>query len=341
MPRPMADLRTVTPLLKRGALLAAANWEVIVLQFLAESAFKLLLVVPVLGAAFLLALLAGESAVDVAARDARQVVSLLMAGLLARPGALAAYLAGMMILVVGGATITFLAKGGAVAVLVRAERHAPPVERPPLRLAVFRRAGAFRVERYSNGAQRLFNRYLTLGIILMVVYAVVGAAYLAAVYGAYRVVASTGLGVAWTLVATAISGVLVAVITVVNLLYLLTQVVIAADDCGVGAAFFRVGEFLRREAKPIGILFGALLVIVGLATIASLLAMASLGVIGFVPIVGLAVVPIQLLAWLVRALVFQYLGLTALCAYVRLYRGDAVPVTAGVPGAALSAGWSS
>ena len=46
MPRPMADLRTVTPLLKRGALLAAANWEVIVLQFLAESAFKLLLVVP-------------------------------------------------------------------------------------------------------------------------------------------------------------------------------------------------------------------------------------------------------------------------------------------------------
>jgi hypothetical protein len=341
MPRPMADLRTVTPLLKRGALLAAANWEVIVLQFLAESAFKLLLIVPVLGAAFLLALLAGESAVDVAARDARQVVSLLMAGLLARPGALAAYLAGMMILVVGGATITFLAKGGAVAVLVRAERHAPPVERPPLRLAVFRRAGAFRVERYGNGAQRLFSRYLTLGIILMVVYALVGAAYLAAVYGAYRVVASTGLGVAWTLVATAISGVLVAVITVVNLLYLLTQLVIAADDCGVAAAFFRVGEFLRREAKPIGILFGALLVIVGLATIASLLAMASLGVIGFVPIVGLAVVPIQLLAWLVRALVFQYLGLTALCAYVRLYRGDAVAATAGVPGAALSAEWSS
>jgi len=150
MPRPMADLRTVTPLLKRGALLAAANWEVIVLQFLAESAFKLLLVVPVIGAAFLLALLAGESAVDIAARDARQVVSLLMSGLLARPGALAAYLAGMLVLVVGGAAITFLAKGGTVAVLVRAERHAPPVERPPLRLAVFRRAGAFRIERIGR-----------------------------------------------------------------------------------------------------------------------------------------------------------------------------------------------
>jgi len=116
---------------------------------------------------------------------------------------------------------------------------------------------------------------------------------------------------------------------------------IAAEDCSVGAACLRVGEFLRRDARSIGVLFGALLVIVGLATIASLLAMASLGVIGFVPIVGLAVVPIQLLAWLARALVFQYLGLTALCAYVRLYRGGAVSVTADVPGAALSAEWSS
>ena len=66
------------------------------------------------------------------------------------------------------------------------------------------------------------------------------------------------------------------VITVVNLLYLLAQVAIAAEDCSVGAACLRVGEFLRREARSIGVLFGALLVIVGLATIASLLAMASL-----------------------------------------------------------------
>ena len=45
---------------------------------------------------------------------------------------------------------------------------------------------------------------------------------------------------------------------------------------------------------------------------------------GFVPIVGLAVFPLQVVAWLLRGVVFQYIGLTALCAYVRLYRGSRV-----------------
>jgi hypothetical protein len=83
-----------------------------------------------------------------------------------------------------------------------------------------------------------------------------------------------------------------------------------------------VVRFLAREYRTVAFLFAALLTIVGLATIASILATTSLGVIGFVPIVGLAVVPLQLLAWLARAVLFQYLGLTALCAYVRLYRVD-------------------
>ena len=43
----MTPALTIKPLLKRGALLAAANWEVVVLQYIAESAFKLMLVVPV------------------------------------------------------------------------------------------------------------------------------------------------------------------------------------------------------------------------------------------------------------------------------------------------------
>ena len=40
----MTPALTVKPLLTRGALVAAANWEVILLQFIAESALKLLLV---------------------------------------------------------------------------------------------------------------------------------------------------------------------------------------------------------------------------------------------------------------------------------------------------------
>ncbi len=321
----MPDPLSVKPLLKRGALIAAANWQVVLLQFIAESAFKLLLIVPVAGAALVCALLAGTSVLDLASRDVRSILALLVNALGAHPGALACYVAGALVLLVGGAAVTFLAKGGTVAVLVRAERHAPPVERPPLRLAIFRRAEAFRIERFSSWSQRLFRRYFVLGLGLMAAYASLGVTYLASVYAAYRIVADTGLVLVWTLLASLLSVALVLTGTVVNLLYLLTQIAIAAEDCGVAAGMRAMVRFLRREFRTVAILFAALLTIVGLATIASILATTSLGVIGFVPIVGLAVVPLQLVAWLARAVLFQYLGLTALCAYVRLYRLDAQP----------------
>ena len=38
------------------------------------------------------------------------------------------------------------------------------------------------------------------------------------------------------------------------------------------------------------------------------------------PLVGLAVLPLQIAAWLVRGIVFQYLALTALGAYLTQYR---------------------
>jgi hypothetical protein len=56
------------------------------------------------------------------------------------------------------------------------------------------------------------------------------------------------------------------------------------------------------------------------ATAASLLATAALGLVAFVPFFGLAAIPLQLLAWLLRGLVFQYLGLTSVGAYLKLYR---------------------
>ena len=49
----------------------------------------------------------------------------------------------------------------------------------------------------------------------------------------------------------------------------------------------------------------------------SLLATAALGLIAFVPFVGLAVLPLQLLAWMFRGVVFQFLGLTSIGAYLR------------------------
>src|SRR5215218_6562666 len=127
----MTPALTVKPLLKRAALLAAANWEVVVLQFIAESAFKLLLLVPLVAAAFLVALLVGGGALDVAGSDTGPVVGLMLAGLTERPLAFAAYLVGVLVFVLGGMLLTVLVKGGAVAVLVRAEGDAPNMEGSP------------------------------------------------------------------------------------------------------------------------------------------------------------------------------------------------------------------
>jgi len=55
----------------------------------------------------------------------------------------------------------------------------------------------------------------------------------------------------------------------------------------------------------------------------STLAWSGVGLIAFVPLVGLAVFPLQIAALVLRGLVFEYLGLTSLGAYATLYSGHA------------------
>ena len=93
------------------------------------------------------------------------------------------------------------------------------------------------------------------------------------------------------------------------------------DDCGVRDAAVRALRLLRTNFRIMVSIFGATLGLVLLTTAASILATEALGLIGFVPLVGLAALPLQLIAWLMRGVVFQYIGLTALTAYARVYRG--------------------
>jgi hypothetical protein len=140
--------------------------------------------------------------------------------------------------------------------------------------------------------------------------------------GAYLsvIIASQATGPGWGVPALA-TVLFVAWITLLNFLYLLFQIIIAADDCSLGAAARRGLAFLRSETRSVAAVFGVVLVLVLCATGASLLATAALGLISFVPFLGLAVLPLQLAAWLLRGVVFQYLGLTSVGAYLKLYRG--------------------
>ena len=113
-----------------------------------------------------------------------------------------------------------------------------------------------------------------------------------------------------------------------NLFYLLTQIVIAADDCAIGAAATRVSAMLRRQGRAVAGVFVVILGLVALATGASVLATAALWLVGFVPFVGLTVLPLQLLAWVLRGLIFQFIALASVGAYLKIYRMDSAAAIA-------------
>ena len=317
--------------IKRGALLALANWPVVVVQFIAEATFKILLAVPIVGGTFLVALALNADVEDVLGDelDLRRSATGVATSLLEHPAALASFLLALGVVVVGGSALMFILKGGTLAVLVDAQRHAGPVERYPVRLAVLRRAWRADVDVFLEGARRLQPRFLRLGAFLLGTYLLSGGLYLAVVLAGYRALGDEGFLVGWTVIAALCSALLVGWLAVVNSSYLVVQIVMAARDLSVRAA---ARESLRLLRTDTGRLCGVFLVTAGLAgvaTLASLIATAGLGLISFVPFVGLTVLPLQLLAWLLRGLVFQYLGLTSAGAYLSLYEAPAAEPLSG------------
>jgi hypothetical protein len=279
------------------------------------------LTVPVVGAAFLLALLVGGGVLDLLDGGIQDALGIAITRLRVHPGALVAYLTGLLIVIVGGSMLMFRIKGGTVRVLVEAEHDAPAIERPPLTLARLRDAAHFSLDRFVEGSDRFSRRFLRLGVLLLAVYALSGAAYLVTVMAAYQWMTGPRWTVLGSMTAAGASLAFGAWLTVVNLLYLLLQVLVVANDWPVRTAALALPPLVARQRRLIGGIFLVMLALVVLATVASVLATAALGFIGFVPIVGLAVLPLQLLAWLARGLLFQFLGLAALGAYASVVRG--------------------
>jgi hypothetical protein len=308
---------TIQAVLKRGALVAAANWPVTLIQSVADFLFKLLVAVPLVGGLFLVALVVGDEPRTLLGLEVRDMATTIIASLLSHPLVLLAFLLAMAVVIIGGSLFVFLIKGGTVAVLVQGERQGDAMEVPPLHWSVVRTGASFSAEAFVEASRALFPRYSQLGFMLMAAYVLSGGMYLLAV------MASRSAG--WALVGPAlVTAAFVVWITIVNLVYLLVQIVVAADDCAVGTGVRRALTFVRHERRVVGGVFLVILAMVVFATGASFIATASLGVITFVPFLGpflgLAVVPLQILAWLMREIVFEYIGLASVGAYVKLYR---------------------
>jgi hypothetical protein len=307
--------------LRRGALVTAANWPMVVVEFAADALFKAALGVPIVGGALMVAALVGDDLSSLLSEGLRSAAGRVVASLVDSPAALVTFVLATGVVAAGGSVILFLVKAGTLAVIVRGEQAAPDaLHTGPGRRELLKRAQSSNLEVFLSGVHHFGRRYVVLGAWLMLAYIVMAAAYLGVVIAAYQLAARTGWISAWPLAAIGATSALVVGYAVINLLYLLMQIIVAADDCRPGEAMHRLRTFLLHDARQVAGIFGLILTIVVLGMAASILATAGLGLVAWVPLIGLVVVPLQAGAWLLRGLVFEFIELTALTAYLTQYR---------------------
>lgn len=302
--------------------MAAANWPTVAIQFVAETTFQVLVAIPILGAAVLLSVIVGADLSYLLQGGLRDIATRTAGALTAEPVALVSFAVAFSITLAAASILMFLVKGGVLAVLLAADESAGAIETEPISIDTIEPAVCFTLPRFIDGCARLFRSYVWLGVALFIAYAATAAMYVAFVVYGYRAASGVIGVVGMTFVAAIAAVVLIVWITIVNFIYLLMQIAMAADNLPLADAFRAVTAFIRAEFKLLAQVF---LIILGLeigATLVSALAWSGLGLIAFVPLVGLAVVPLQILALIVRGLAFAYIGLSAAGSYLTLYRRE-------------------
>jgi len=306
--------------LKHGALVVAANWPVVLIDFALASFYKLSLAVPILGGALMVAAIAGIDVGAVVGEGVRATADLVIGSLATAPVALTSFFVAMAIVGLGGEAIVFALRVGTLSVIVAADAVAGDIHAMPVDTESLRRASAYSLEGVYLGTRRFGQRALVLALWLGTVYCVIGMFYLAAVnYGFSFAVRLTWLP-AWPLLVLAATSVAVISVAAINLAYDLLRVIVVTDDCSVGVALTRLRRFVIEDARQVVGIFGVMGGVLIVATAASLLAAAGLAFVAWVPFIGLVVVPLQAAVWVIRGLSFQYMELAALAAYQTQYR---------------------
>lgn len=322
--------------LKRGALITAANWPVVFIQFMMVSVHRLAMAVPVVGGIFVVAVLAGADVRALLAADLRAAIGLVATALAGRPEALATFLVAVGLVAVGGSAIVFLAQAGICHILTCGERQAGPLHRGPLRLGAMRGAAVYGIAGFFEGIRRYGRRFLLLGAWLCVAYTVLLALTMVTLWGVATASEGRSWGSFWGIAALLVTAGAAIGLAALNLVYALVQVIVTTDDCRVSQAVVRLHAFVTHDARRVAGVFGVVLALVLLAWAASILATAGLALVAWVPVVGLAVVPLQLAAWLLRGLVFHYMELGAWSAYQSQYRRYVDPALEEPPAAWVS-----
>ena len=315
--------------LKQGALVTAANWPVVLVEFALWALYELAVGVPVVGGAFMVAVLLGFNVDGLLGQGVRETADLIIGALSAAPVALAAFLAALGVVAAGGLILIFVVKAGTLAVLVSGERAMSDLHKLPVHVATVRRATSWSLGTVYAGTRRFGGRAAALAAWLSVAYLAIGAATLGAITLALAA-DSAWAGVWPVFVAIATSAGVLAV-TAANLLFDLARIIVVTDDCRLGEAFGRMRRFVIGDARQVLGIFAVTGVILALAAAAWLVATANVALVGFVPVAGLLVAPLQAAVWIVRGLLFQFMGLATLSAYQTQYRRFSAPLLVARP----------
>jgi hypothetical protein len=306
--------------LTHGAVVALANWPVVLIHFTLDSFFRAALAVPILGGALMVAAVVGTEPGSVVGEGLQGTADLVIAALAATPSALAAFFIAIGIVGVGGQAIVLAYRIGTLTIVVSSERRAAETDGAPIGAELLRRTATFSLASVYAGVRQFGRRALTLALWLGALYVVVGGLYLLAVsYGLWMAVRVSWIS-AWPLLVFIATAVGVVAIAAVNLVYDLLQVIIVTDDCPVPVAAERLRRFVVEDSRQVIGIFAVMSALVLVATATSVLAAAGLAVAAWTPLVSLVIVPIQAAAWLIRGLLFQFMALVALAAYQTQYR---------------------
>lgn len=309
----------------RGAIIALANWPVVLVEFVVESAYKFALGVPVVGGAFMVAVLLGVDVRSLLGEGLLSAADQILVRLATAPAALAAFVLALAVVGIGGAMLMFMVKAGTLAILVQGETLSAEPHRRPGGPGPLREAGAYSLAFLWVAMRRFERRAAVLALWLGLVYVGLGGGYLLAVGFGFRWVAESAWSPAWPLLVLAATSAGAVGVTAANLVFDLARVVMITDDCRVSEALTRVRTFLLADSRQVLGIFGAMGTILLLATAASITATAGFTLVAWVPLAGLLVVPLQVAFWIVRGLLFEYMGLVTLSAYQTQYRRFAAP----------------
>jgi hypothetical protein len=313
------DAPRLRSVLLRSSVIAAANWPAVVTQFVVESVVKALAGIPIAGAAVLLLLL---SVPDTTAPE-RDGLAAALAALATAPVALAAVAASALIAAAGAIAFGAVIKAGTVAVIAAGEARARPVV-GSLRGGDLAAAHAWSRRRFVAACGRFGGRFVRLGLAFALIEALVALAYASAVVQAYRGFVS--IAASWWIapaVVAAASLLALAASLAAELIYRLAQLVIVVEDRDAGPAVGGALALVRARTLVVARVWLAALLCSATAFVVTLVAAAAFGLVSFVPVAGVAVLPLQAAVWVVRGLLLPFIDLAALAAYAALYRGRA------------------